>query len=79
MHKAAQTNAATTISFDPYQLEKHEAGTLGDIAKKAKAFIQKNNLQNVINPMINHARNMGHKEVSKFQAMHIQKLMNYNQ
>ena len=68
LHKAAQKNAATTISFDPYQMEKHGAGILGDIAKKAKAFIQKHNLQNVVNPIINHARNMGHKGVSKLSS-----------
>jgi len=68
LHKAAQKNAATTISFDPYQMEKHGAGIFGDIAKKAKAFIQKHHLQNVINPIINHARNMGHKGVSKISG-----------
>ena len=65
LHKAHKKGAATTISFDPYQTEQHGAGILGDIAKKAKAFIQKHKLQSVINPLINHARNMGHKGVSK--------------
>jgi hypothetical protein len=73
LHKAAQKNAAATVSFDPYQREKYGAGILGDVAKKVKAFIQKHHLQKVINPMINHARNMGHKGDSKFQAVHIQK------
>jgi hypothetical protein len=65
LHKAHKKGAATTISFDPYQTEQHGAGILGDIAKKAKAFIQKHKLQGVINPLINHARNIGHKGVSK--------------
>ena len=52
-HSTSKKGSASTISFDPYQLEAHGSGILGDIGKKAKAFIQKYKLQGIVNPVIN--------------------------
>ena len=48
LHKAHKKGSASTITFDPYQLEAHGSGVLGDIARKAKSFIQKHKLQNIL-------------------------------
>ena len=65
LHRASKKGSASTISFDPYQLEAHGSGILGNIGKKAKAFIQKYKLQDIVNPVINRVKNEGHKGVSK--------------
>ena len=65
IHKASKKGSASTISFDPYQLEAHGSGILGNIGKKAKAFIQKYKLQDIVNPVINRVKNETHKGVSK--------------
>jgi len=65
LHKASKKGSATTISFDPYQLEAHGSGILGDIGRKAKEFVQKYKLQNIVNPVINRVKNESHKGVSK--------------
>ena len=44
LHKASQKGSASTITFDPYQMEAHGSGIFGDIARKAKAFVQKYHL-----------------------------------
>ena len=46
-------------------MEAHGSGVLGDIARKAKAFIQKHKLQNIVNPIINRVKGEAHKGVSK--------------
>ena len=65
LHKAHQKGSASTVSFDPYQLDAHGSGILGDIGKKAKAFVQKYKLQDIVNPIINRVKNESHKGVSK--------------
>ena len=65
LKKASNKGSASTISFDPYQLEAHGSGILGDIGKKAKAFIQKYKLQDIVNPVIKRVKKEGHKGVSK--------------
>ena len=65
LNKASKKGSASTISFDPYQLEAHGSGILGDIGKKAKAFIQKYKLQDIVNPVINRVKKESHKGVSK--------------
>ena len=65
LNKASKKGSASTISFDPYQLEAHGSGILGDIGRKAKAFIQKYKLQDVVNPVINRVKKESHKGVSK--------------
>lgn len=65
LNKASQKGSASTITFDPYQLEAHGSGILGDIGKKAKAFIQKYKLQDIVNPVINKVKKESHKGVSK--------------
>lgn len=65
LYQAHKKGSATTIQFDPYQLECHGSGILGDIGKKAKAFIQKYKLQDIVNPVINRVKTESHKGVSK--------------
>ena len=65
LHRASKKGSASTITFDPYQLEAHGSGILGNIGKKAKAFVQKYKLQNIVNPLINRVKHEGHKGVSK--------------
>ena len=49
LNKASKKGSASTITFDPYQLEAHGSGILGRKAKyigrKAKALVQKYKLQ----------------------------------
>ena len=68
LHKASQKGSASTITFDPYQMEAHGSGIFGDIARKAKAFVQKYHLQDVVNPVISKAKRLGHHAVN--QASH---------
>ena len=68
LHKASQKGSASTITFDPYQMEAHGSGIFGDIARKAKAFVQKYHLQDVVNPVISKAKRLGHHSVN--QASH---------
>jgi len=68
LHKASQKSSASTITFDPYQMEAHGSGIFGDIARKAKAFVQKYHLQDVVNPVIHKAKRLGHHAVN--QASH---------
>lgn len=65
LNKASKKGSASTVSFDPYQLEAHGSGVLGDIGRKAKAFIQKYKLQDIVNPVINRVKKESHKGVSK--------------
>ena len=65
LKKASKKGSASTISSDPYQLEAHGSGILGDIGKKAKAFIQKYKLQDIVNPVSNRVKKESHKGVSK--------------
>ena len=65
LYKAHKKGSATTIQFDPYQLEAHGSGILGDIGKKAKAFIQKYKLQVLVNSVIHRVKSESHKGVSK--------------
>ena len=65
LNSASKKGSASTITFDPYQLEAHGSGVLGDIARKAKAFIQKHKLQNIVNPIISRVKGEAHKGVSK--------------
>ena len=65
LHTAHKNGKAMTLTFDPYQMEAHGSGILGDIASKAKAFVQKYHLQNVVNPLIHGVKNAGHRTVEK--------------
>jgi len=65
LNKASKKGSASTITFDPYQLEAHGSGILGNIGKKAKEFIQKYKLQDIVNPVINRVKKESHKGVSK--------------
>jgi hypothetical protein len=65
LNKASKKGSASTISFDPYQLEAHGSGIFGDIGRKAKAFVQKYKLQDIVNPVINRVKKESHKGVSK--------------
>jgi hypothetical protein len=65
LNKASKQGSASAISFDPYQLEAYRSGVLGDFGRKAKAFIQKNKLQDIVNPVINSVKKESHKGVSK--------------
>ena len=65
LQKAHKKGSASTITFDPYQLQQHGSGVFGDIAKKAKAFVQKYKLQDVVNPIISRVKKESHKGVSK--------------
>ena len=49
-------------------MEAHGSGIFGDIARKAKAFVQKYHLQDVVNPVIHKAKRLGHHAVN--QASH---------
>jgi hypothetical protein len=69
LQKAHKKGSATTIVFDPYQLEQHGSGVFGDIAKKAKAFVKKYKLQDVVNPIINRVKKESHKGVSKLSNL----------
>jgi hypothetical protein len=64
LHSASKKGSALTITFDPYQKEAHGSGLLGDIAKKAKAFIQKHKLQDMVNPIIAGAKKRAHAGVN---------------
>jgi len=63
LHTASKKGSALTITFDPYQKEAHGSGILGDIAKKAKAFIQKHKLQDIVNPIISGVKKRAHSGV----------------
>jgi len=65
LHKASKKGSASTITFDPYQLEAHGSGILGNIGRKAKEFVQKYKLQNIVNPVINRVKKESHKGISK--------------
>jgi len=41
LYKAHKKGSATTIQFDPYQLECHRSGVLGDIGKKNEIISSK--------------------------------------
>ena len=41
LHAAHKNGKASTVSFDPYQMEAHGSGLFGDIARKAEQFVQK--------------------------------------
>ena len=64
LHAAHKHGKASTISFDPYQMEAHGSGLFGDIARKAKAFVQKHHLQDIVNPVIAKAKRFGHHAVN---------------
>ena len=65
LHAAHKHGKASTISFDPYQMEAHGSGMFGDIARKAKAFVQKHHLQDIVNPVIAKAKRVGHHAVNR--------------
>ena len=65
LHSAHKHGKASTIQFDPYQTEAHGSGMLGDIAQKAKAFVQKHHLQDIVNPVIAKAKRLGHHAVNR--------------
>jgi hypothetical protein len=65
LHSAHKHGKASTIVFDPYQIEHHGTGFFGDISTKAKQFIQKHHLQNIVNPVIHGVRNAGHRTVGR--------------
>jgi hypothetical protein len=64
LHAAHKHGKASTISFDPYQMEAHGSGLFGDIARKAKAFVQKHHLQDIVNPVIAKTKRLGHHAVN---------------
>ena len=65
LHAAHKHGKASTIQFDPYQMEAHGSGMFGDIARKAKAFVQRHHLQDVVNPVIAKAKRLGHHAVNR--------------
>lgn len=65
LQKASKKGSASTITFDPYQLEAHGSGMFGDIGRKAKALVQKYKLQDIVNPVISRVKKESHKGVSK--------------
>ena len=65
LHTAHKNGKASTITFDPYQNEAHGSGLFGDIARKAKQFVQKYHLQDVVNPVIHKAKRVGHHAVNR--------------
>ena len=65
LHSAHKHGKATTIVFDPYQIEHHGTGFFGDIATKAKQFIQKHHLQHIVNPVIHGVKSAGHRTVGR--------------
>lgn len=65
LHTAHKNGKASTITFDPYQIEAHGSGVFGDIARKAKAFVQKYHLQDIVNPVIHKAKRVGHHAVNR--------------
>ena len=65
LHTAHKNGKAMTLTFDPYQTEAHGSGILGNIASKAKAFIQRHHLQHVVNPLIHGVKNAGHRTIEK--------------
>jgi len=69
LHSAHKRNKAYTVQFDPYQMEAHGSGFFGDIATKAKQFIQKHHLQHVVNPLISGVKNAGHRTVERVSGM----------
>ena len=46
-------------------MEAHGSGLLGDIARKAKSFVQKHHLQDIVNPVIAKAKHLGHHAVNR--------------
>lgn len=69
LNSAHKKGKAYTVLFDPYQIEKHGTGVFGDIARGAKAFIKKHNLQNIVNPIIHGAKTAGHRGISKLSKI----------
>ena len=65
LHQAHNHGKASTVTFDPYQMEAHGSGVFGDIARGAKAFVQKHHLQNVVNPLINGIKKSGHQTIER--------------
>ena len=65
LHAAHKHGKASTIQFDPYQMEAHGSGMFGDIARKAKAFVQRHHLQDIVNPVIAKAKRLGHHAVNR--------------
>ena len=64
LHAAHKNGKASTVSFDPYQMEAHGSGLFGDIARRTKEFVQKHHLQDIVNPVIAKAKRMGHHAVN---------------
>ncbi len=79
LNNASKKGSASTISFDPFQVEAHGSGVLGDTGRKAQAFIQKYKLQDIVNPVINRIKKESHKGVSKLSNYVHSKIMNFNQ
>ena len=72
--KAAQSGKGITIQFDPNQATSHGSGIFGDIATKAKAFVQKHKLQNVVNRAIKFGKAKAHAGVARLAKMAHEKI-----
>jgi len=74
LNKAGMAGKGITIQMDPYQSEQHGSGVFGDIASKAKQFVQKHKLQSVVNPAIKYGKAKAHAGVAKLAKMAHQKI-----
>ena len=74
LQKAHLLGKGITLQFDPHQTTSHGSGIFGDIATKAKAFVQKHKLQNVVNPAIKFGKAKAHAGVARLAKMAHEKI-----
>ena len=65
LHKAGLSGKGITIQMDPHQASSHGCGIFGNIATKAKAFVKKHKLQDIVNPVIRGVKSRAHSGVNK--------------
>ena len=63
LHSAHKKGKASTITFDPYQRDKHGEGIFGDIAKHLRGVAQKH--KHLVNPIIRSVKGVAHQGVHK--------------
>ena len=69
LHKAGLSGKGITIQMDPHQASSHGCGIFGNIATKAKAFVKKHKLQDIVNPVIRGVKSRAHSGVNKLASM----------
>ena len=74
LHKAHLLGKSVNLQFDPHQTQQHACGIFGDVATKAKAFVQKHKLQPMINPIIRGVKSRAHAGVNKLAKMAHEKI-----